>query len=390
MKEIWRDIPNYEGRYKVSNHGQILCISKRHSGRFIVNHYRKDGTIYIKLHKNKSCETIDLAKLVATTFLGNPNGYLFVNHKDNNVKNCNVSNLFWSKTPWKIKDDHEEEWRDVKGYEGVYMVSNLANVKRVDNINKSVKPRECKNGRIVVNLSNGKRSVIGLEYIVATAFLPNQEDKRFVHFKDGDIRNCNAENLYWSNDENNFYTLEGEVWKDVIGYEGKYVVSSFGRIYSLTRERSNTGSIYKGRMLKLQECRKHYYVTLLDGCGNYKRVQVHRIVAKAFIPNPYNKPTIDHIDGNGRNNNINNLRWATMKENINNPNTLCHKTQLRSGAKNPMAQPVYGINIETGERLDFDCIKSATEFLGVKYQKYIGMCCKGTWKAYKGYLWHYV
>ena len=78
-----------------------------------------------------------------------------------------------------------------------------------------------------------------------------------------------------------------------------------------------------------------------------------------------------------------------MKENINNPNTLRHKTPLMSGAKNPMAQPVYGINIETGERLDFDCIKSATKFLGVKYQKYIGMCCKDTWKTYKGYSWHY-
>lgn len=59
-------------------------------------------------------------------------------------------------------------------------------------------------------------------------------------------------------------------------------------------------------------------------------------------------------------------------------------------SENPMATPVYGINILTGERLDFDCIESADRFLGVKYPRYIGLCCRGKWKSYKGYYWHYV
>ena len=131
------------------------------------------------------------------------------------------------------------------------------------------------------------------------------------------------------------------------------------------------------------------HATLLDGFGGYKRIKVHRLVAFAFIPNTLNKPQIDHIDGNPSNNNVKNLRWATAKENVNNPNTLYKKVALMYRSNNPMATPVYGINIKTGERVDFDCMEYAGEFLGVKYPKYIGFCCRGLMDSYKGYKWYY-
>ena len=185
--------------------------------------------------------------------------------------------------------------------------------------------------------------------------------------------------------------LDGEKWKEIEGYEGKYAVSTCGRVFSLTRVRYNIprGKVYKGRMLSQNKMKSGYLCVALLSDGAQKLIKVHRLVAQAFIPNPFNKPQVDHIDGNPKNNNVCNLRWATAKENVNNPNTICHKKGLMFRSKNPMARAVYGIDILTGERLDFDCIESADRFLGVKYPRYIGLCCRGKWKSYKGYYWHY-
>lgn len=185
---------------------------------------------------------------------------------------------------------------------------------------------------------------------------------------------------------------DGETWKDIVGYEGKYAISSHGRVFSLTRVRYNTkgGKVYKGRYLRQNKQKHGYSAVALLSDGITKLIKIHRLVASAFLPNPANKPTVDHIDGNTSNNYVSNLRWATIKENINNPATICHKYGKINLGRNPMAVPVCGINIKTGEHIDFDCIEAADRFLGVKYSKYIGLCCRGKWKSYKGYYWHYI
>ena len=68
--------------------------------------------------------------------------------------------------------------------------------------------------------------------------------------------------------------------------------------------------------------------------GKCKKGIVHRLVAKTYIPNPCNLPEIDHIDTNRQNNNVNNLRWCTRKENCNNPLSLKHSSKSRKGKKN--------------------------------------------------------
>lgn len=97
-----------------------------------------------------------------------------------------------------------------------------------------------------------------------------------------------------------------EEWRDCVGYEN-YAVSSLGNI-----KNKKTGRILKPNNV--------------SGYSKYKLVKIkvpynlsgHRLVAQAFIPNPNNKPTIDHIDGNKTNNCIGNLRWATNCENAQN------------------------------------------------------------------------
>lgn len=112
--------------------------------------------------------------------------------------------------------------------------------------------------------------------------------------------------------------MEKEIWKPVVGYEGIYEVSSFGRIKSLARTITMKVRL-KEKMLKTAKIIKHgslpYRLALLSKNDERKTVQVHRIVAQAFIPNPENKPVVNHKDSDGANNIVGNLEWVTYREN---------------------------------------------------------------------------
>ena len=110
-----------------------------------------------------------------------------------------------------------------------------------------------------------------------------------------------------------------ELWKDIKGYEGCYQVSNLGRIKSLDRMTNNQYGEYfmKGRILKNSIIKDKGYcrVSLNNGNGKISK-RVHRLVAEAFIPNPENKPEVNHKDGNKLNNCVSDLQWCTNKENI--------------------------------------------------------------------------
>lgn len=129
-----------------------------------------------------------------------------------------------------------------------------------------------------------------------------------------------------------------EVWKDIQGYEGLYQVSNFGRVKSLGRYKKSpllkSGYFWASeKFLKLSKRVDGYLNVRLSKNGKCKNFKVHRLVAIAFIPNSKNLPQIDHIDADKTNNNVNNLRWCTCKENINNPLTIAVHSIANIGKK---------------------------------------------------------
>ncbi len=96
-----------------------------------------------------------------------------------------------------------------------------------------------------------------------------------------------------------------EEWKEIEGYEGLYRISSHGRVFNIKRNVFVFGGYnWQG----------YQQIGLLKD-GYYHNNSIHRLVAKAFIPNPENKPTVDHIKSKEiKNNRVDNLRWATCHE----------------------------------------------------------------------------
>lgn len=113
-----------------------------------------------------------------------------------------------------------------------------------------------------------------------------------------------------------------EIWKPILGFEGMYEISNLGHVKSLARmvPTGNKGGFRKieGRILPQRINRSGYYTVNLNKHSITKCKFVHRLIAEAFIPNPENKPFIDHINTVRTDNRIENIKWATAKENSNN------------------------------------------------------------------------
>jgi len=190
--------------------------------------------------------------------------------------------------------------------------------------------------------------------------------------------------------------MENEIWKPVKDYEGIYEVSSLGRVRSLDRILPNYTSkgisgtkIIKGRVLKSHKSTtSNYYYVHLRGNGASKEVSVHRLVAKAFVPNPNNLPQVNHIDENPANNRFGNLEWCTAKYNIN------YGTRSKRVSETRISRASKGRAV-TQYSKDWQFIKTyrsisiASRAVGVRDSGII-RCCKGVINIAGGYHWRYV
>lgn len=193
-----------------------------------------------------------------------------------------------------------------------------------------------------------------------------------------------------------------EVWKDIEGFENVYQVSNMGRVRSLGFDKWHKGRIIKPHL----DGKKHYLFVQLYKDGLSRKINVHRLVAIAFIPNPNNYPQVNHKDEDKTNNRADNLEWCTARYNINYGNAKRKIIESRY-ANNDMNKVILRTK-ETKRRNNSYCCErpvnqftwcgnfvaryiSATEAMnktGVQ-RAGISRCCKGTTKRAGDFIWCY-
>lgn len=159
---------------------------------------------------------------------------------------------------------------------------------------------------------------------------------------------------------------KAEEWRDIPGYEGRYQASNLGRIQGprgLNRPFKN---------------RDGYLVATLYANHLKTRTGVHRLVASAFIPNPENKPQINHKNGLRTDNRPENLEWVTCSENN------LHRRRVLKGGGGRLPKPV--VCIDTGKV--YASLTEAANNTGARIEKILA-CCKGQRKRTHGLRWAY-
>lgn len=183
-----------------------------------------------------------------------------------------------------------------------------------------------------------------------------------------------------------------EVWKDIVGYEGYYQVSNFGRVRSLDRiieSEYRSPQLMKGKIKKVTRRDDGYEYVVLYRNNKGKNKYIHRLVAKSFVPNPENLPIINHKDENPSNNCPSNLEWCDHQYNLTYGDKVERVTNsegYRERTKR-IRKPIYVID-KKGNRKRYDSLTSAANELNLE-QPSISACLKGRNSTHKGYLFEY-
>ena len=175
-----------------------------------------------------------------------------------------------------------------------------------------------------------------------------------------------------------------EIFKEITGYEN-YLISNTGLVKTKSRQGTNE------RLLKGSVDHTGYLrVNLINDKGS-RSFAVHRLVCLMFIPNPENKRTVNHIDGNKLNNCLSNLEWMTHSENHRHAYDVLNRTthmKGKSGSLHPNGKKVMQICKTTGSVVIFDTLRLAAQS-GNFQEGHISACCHNRRKSHGGYYWKF-
>lgn len=234
---------------------------------------------------NKKCCFIH--RLIALTYIPNPDNKPFVNHIDHNTYNFSIANLEWVTNSENIKKSIEIGGK-IYGKKGIEVLQYDINGKYMTTYPtiSSVYENTGISDRLV------RRSLKDNKGIIIKGSKVKERNGKYVCFKYNEYQR----------------SRDGEEWRDLIynNIATNYEVSNLGRIKNK-----------KNNYIKTNKINGCYESINLHFGGRIKTMRVHRLVALVFIPNPDNKNYVDHIDEDKLNNNKNNLRWVTIKENTN-------------------------------------------------------------------------
>lgn len=295
-QEIWKDIPNYEGYYQVSNLGRVRSLDRyitRKDGRSqfyegqILKPYYQGDKVTANIGVNNKSKPRSIARLVLEAFIGiDPNKPLAMNI-DGNTYNNSLNNLKWA-TRQEVANN------SIK----------LGTLKPVT----SKRVRIFKdNHTLEFPSARDAEKYLGCSY-GTIARIAKGTQKHIYGWKAKYIDNIEKDTLQ----------LDGEVWKDIPGYEDVYQASTLGRIRSKDRIIINSlgnEHPYKGRIIKPQTNREGYQSVRLHNQDGGTRTSVHRLIALTFIPNEEEKPDINHINHIKDDNRMENIEWVTPLEN---------------------------------------------------------------------------
>ena len=182
-----------------------------------------------------------------------------------------------------------------------------------------------------------------------------------------------------------------EIWKDIPGTDGQYQISNLGNARSTFYHTCKWKRNYRIKLLKQKPNPYGYlHVSILL---NKKRVSkfIHRMVAMLFVPNPKNKPEVNHLDGNKKNNAASNLKWVTSSENV--------KHAFATGLNRSWAKGIKGTEHPASKNVaQYDLEGNVVGLWGSVYDaglywnlnpKSIAHCASGFSKSYGGYMWKY-